>query len=141
MFMSRRVSDFLYEDLTYRVRGVMFSVYNGLGFGHKESVYQKALVTEFLRRNIPFEGEKSLPVLYEGEKVGVYKPDFLIDNKIVVEIKALPFISKEMEIQLINYLKGTGYRLGLLVNFGSARLEIKRKVWSKNQRQSTVDQR
>ncbi|MEK7610968.1 MAG: GxxExxY protein [Patescibacteria group bacterium] len=130
------VSDFLYEKLTYGIRGAIYNVYNTLGFGHKESVYHKSLSKEFIKQGIPFTEEKLLPVEYDGEKVGVYKPDFLVGDAVIVEIKALPYIVKDMESQLINYLKGTGYKLGLLVNFGSSSLDIRRKVWSNNQRKS-----
>lgn len=127
------VENLLYEDLTYKVRGTIFKVYNKLGFGHKESVYQKALCLEFLKQNIPFKERPQLKVTYENVAVGGYIPDFLIDDKIIVEIKSLEFLTKDSEKQLIYYLKGTNYRLGLLVNFGKNRLEIKRKIWGQNQ--------
>lgn len=126
---KRLVNDLLYEDLTYKLRGVFFKVYNTLGFGHRESVYQNALVAEFNKQKIPFKEESRLGVIYDGAKVGTYTPDFLIDDKIILEIKSVEFLSKDAEKQLIYYLKGTNYKLGFLVNFGSSRLEIKRKIW------------
>lgn len=119
----------LHANLTYNIRGAIFHVYNTLGFGHKELIYHKALVIEFKKRNILFKNEVSLPVYYEEEKVGTYQPDFVIEDKVLIEIKALPFITKAAEVQMVYYLRGTRYNLGLLVNFGSKKLEIRRKVW------------
>jgi len=123
------VDNLLYEDLTYRLRGIFFKVYNTLGFGHRESVYQHALAIEFKKQRISFKEEPRLGVVYDGTKVGTYSPDFLIDDKIILEIKSVEFLTKDMEKQLIYYLKSTGYKLGLLVNFGTSKLEIKRKIW------------
>lgn len=130
----RKVKDFLYEDLTYRIRGAAFTVHRELGSGHKEQVYQKALAKEFTARGIPFETEKILDVIYKNEKVGVYKPDFIVDDKVLIELKAVPFLPKHAEAQLSHYLRGTPYKLGLLVNFGAKSLEIRRRIWTKNQR-------
>lgn len=97
----------LYEDLTYQIRGVVFQVYNILGFGHRESVYQKALGREFTKRKISFEAEPVLSIWYDGEKVGTYRPDFVVENKIIIEIKSADFLSQDREKQLVYYLKGT----------------------------------
>lgn len=119
----------LYSELTYRIRGVIFKVYNTLGFGHKEIVYHKALGIEFKKQGILYKDEVPIPVYYEKEKVGTYQPDFVIEDKVLIEVKALPFITKAAEVQMVYYLRGTRYNLGLLVNFGSKKLEIRRKVW------------
>lgn len=134
-------ADLLYADLTYKVRGAIFTVYNQLGYGHKEQVYQKALAYELEDINVPYKREKSLDVTYKDKIVGKYRPDFIVDNKIVLEIKAVEIIAKTFEIQLINYLKTTGYELGLLINFGSPKLYIKRLVWTGNPRESVSNQR
>lgn len=128
----------LYQDLTYKVRGCIFRVYNQLGFGHKENVYTKAFAHELAKNKISFEQEKSLGVVYDGIKVGTYRPDFVIDGKILVELKAVPFLPKGSELQLIYYLKGTNFKLGLLVNFGSDKLLIKRKIWTNYPRKSQI---
>lgn len=94
----------LYEKLTYKIRGVIFTVYNELGFGHKEVIYRRALRHEFTKNEILFEEEKPLNVIYDGVKVGSYRPDFVISGKILIELKALPFLPKEAETQLIYYL-------------------------------------
>ena len=123
-------TDLLYSDLTYLIRKAIFNVYNGLGFGHKEDVYQKALEKEFLSLGIPYKKELPLKVSYKGIVVGNYRPDFVIAEKIILEIKALEFLPKALETQLINYLKATNYSLGLLVNFGASKVFIKRLIWT-----------
>jgi len=121
----------LYEDLTFKVRGAAFNVYNELGFGHKENVYQKSLEEEFNQLKLSYKREFNLKVYYKDIKVGDYRPDFIIDNKIILEIKATEFVPKTFETQLIYYLKSTKYKLGLLINFGSPKLQIKRLIWTK----------
>ena len=128
---KKLVDDFLYSDLTYRIRGAMFKVHKTLGSGHKEGVYSKALAKEFELQHISYKREKTIPVVYEGVKVGNYKPDFIVEDKVLVELKALPFLPRQAESQLAYYLKGTLYKLGLLVNFGAKSLFIKRMVWDK----------
>ena len=136
---ERKVNDFFYEGLSYKIRGCAFKVYNTLGFGHKENIYQEALEIEFKNSKINFDKEKALPVIYNGEKVGIYKPDFIIDNRIIIEIKAVPSMPKDYETQLTNYLKGTNYKLGFLINFGNYKLDIRRRVWTPNyQRESAI---
>lgn len=120
----------LYEDLSYKIRGCAFEVYNHLGFGHKENVYQKALALEFKNKNIAFVAEESLPIIYQGEKVGLYRPDFIVDKKVIVELKAVPFMPKSYETQLTYYLKGTNYELGFIINFGAPKLDIRRRIWT-----------
>lgn len=137
--LKRKVSDFLYEDLSYKIRGCAFEVYNTLGFGHKENIYQKALGAEFENAKINFEKEKLLPVIYQGKKIGIYKPDFIVDSKIIIEVKAIPFVPKNSETQPTYYLKGTDFKLGFLINFGSQKLDIRRRIWTPHyQRQSAI---
>lgn len=124
------ISNLLYEELTYKVRGCIFNVYNELGYGHKEQVYQKALKKEFEEKNIPYKKEANLSVTYKGEAVGNYRPDFVIDNKIIIELKAVEFMPKMFETQLLHYLKATNFQLGFLVNFGAPKLLIKRLIWA-----------
>lgn len=123
-------TDLLYADLTYIIRRAIFNVYNSLGFGHKENVYQKSLEKEFKTLDIPYMKEVSLKVSYKGEVVGNYRPDFVVNEKVIIEIKALEFMPKAIESQLLNYLKATGYSLGLLVNFGGTKVIIKRLIWT-----------
>ena len=135
MINTDKNTDLLHADLTYRVRGAIFAVYNELGFGHKEQVYQKALALEFNNTNIPFKREIGLKVLYKNEIVGNYRPDFIVDQKLIIELKAVGFVPKTFETQLLQYLRATVYELGLLVNFGSPKLYIKRFI---NQRKSSI---
>lgn len=122
----------LYKELSYKVQGAFFEVWNELGSAYKENVYQKALIREFNLRKIPFETEKSIDLIYKGEKVGVYRLDFVIDDKIILEIKAQLELPSVMESQLYYYLKATKYKVGYLVNFGSEKLDIRRRIYTKN---------
>lgn len=131
----------LYADLTYKIRGAIFNVYNELGNGHKEQVYQKALIKEFEEIQLPYKKEVSLNVRYKEVIVGNYRPDFVIDEKVIVEIKAVEFMPKSFEIQLVHYLKTTNFAVGLLVNFGAPRLMIKRLVWTNSPRKSVDNRR
>jgi GTP-binding protein LepA len=124
----------LYEDITYKIRGAAFKVKKELGLGHKEGVYHKALEKEFSNQGLSFESEKRLSVRYEGEKVGTYQPDFVVEDKITIELKALPKIAKPQQEQLWSYLKGGDYKLAMLVNFGSTDVEFKRIVYDKIRR-------
>lgn len=121
--------DFLYGELTYKIRGLLFQVRKKLGLGHKEQVYHNALEIEFRSAGLKFESKKNISISYEGEKIGTYQPDFVIEDKVMIELKALPEIGKPQVEQLWSYLKGCEYKLALLVNFGSKDLEIKRVVY------------
>jgi len=127
---ERTITDtkLLYEDLTYKIRGAAFEVRKQVGPGHKESVYQKALALEFEKIGVPFEKEKRLDVLYNGEKVGTYQPDFLVAQKVIIEIKALSFVGQKEEKQIWHYLKGTPYNLALLINFSPNGADIQRII-------------
>src|SRR3989344_5823420 len=119
----------LYEDLSYKIRQCLFNVKKELGPGHKEIVYQKALEEEFKNAHIPFSKEKQIPILYHNKKVGIYVPDFIIDEKIIVELKALSFLGSTEKKQIWNYLKGSEYKLAILVNFGPKELQIDRVIY------------
>jgi len=119
----------LYEGLTYKIRGAAFKVRKEVGLGHKEIIYQKALEEEFKKMNLNYEREKTIDVKYEDKKIGIYRPDFVIDNKIIIEIKSLPFIGNKEEKQMWTYLKGSEYKLLLLINFSSDDVYFKRIVY------------
>lgn len=119
----------LYEEITYKIREAIFDVRKKLGLGHKEIIYQKALAIEFTNVGLSFSQEQQISVLYENTKIGVYRPDFVVENKVIVELKSLPFLGSQEKKQLWNYLKGSEYTLGLLVNFGYSQLEIERIVY------------
>ncbi|MFA6136036.1 MAG: translation elongation factor 4 [Candidatus Paceibacterota bacterium] len=137
-------SQLLYEDLTYKIRGVLFGVKKKIGLGHKEVIYQKAIEEELTKENIPFEKEKIINIELDNKSLGVYRPDFVIDNKIILEIKSLPFIGDVEKRQVWTYLKGSEYKLALLVNFNSRDIDIKRVVYDtarEIQRESAFSQR
>jgi GxxExxY protein len=110
--------DLLYKDETYAVLGACFEVYNDKGCGFLEAVYQECLELELGFRDVPFQPQAELELTYKGKKLKQhYHPDFICYGKIIVEIKAVSDLADEHRAQVHNYLKATGYRLGLLVNF------------------------
>ncbi len=128
----------LYRDLTYRIRTALFNVKKTLGSGHKEIIYQRALAEEFTRLNIPFSQEVRIPVTYRTKVVGTYVPDFVVDEKVIVELKALPFTGEREKKQLWNYLKGSDYCVALLANFSPQELTITRVVYESARSSASV---
>ncbi len=122
--------EYIYKDLTYKIIGAVYEVHKELGSVHKELIYHKALALEFKTRDISFEEEKTIDVKYKGTKVGVYRPDFVIDDKVILEIKVAPALTKAMRDQVYYYIKGTKYKLALLVNFGTTKVGIKRLIYT-----------
>lgn len=109
----------IYKDESYNIVGAAFHVYNSLGHGFLEAVYQEALEIELQRRNIPYEREKELNIIYDGVQLKqTYKADFVCFGKIIVELKAVSAFDDAHRSQVYNYLHATGYQLGLLLNFG-----------------------
>ena len=107
------------KDESYRIMGACFEVYNSMGCGFLEAVYQECLGIEFSNQTIPFNAQIPLELCYKGKSLQQkYIPDFICFEKIIVEIKALKDLCDEHRSQVHNYLKATGYELGLLVNFG-----------------------
>jgi GxxExxY protein len=120
---------FLYKDLSYKIVGCFYDVYNELGPAHKEQVYQEALKVSFSEKGINFKPNKRLKIVFRGKEVGVYEPDFIIEDKIIIEIKSVLNMPKVFEKQLYYYLRGTDYIVGYLVNFGNENLDIRRRVY------------
>jgi len=119
----------LYKDLTKKIIGAAMEVHQILGPGFLEFVYQEALDHEFKLRKIPFDKHPKLDIYYKNMLITrKYEPDFIVDSKVIVEIKALSGLSGTEEAQLLNYLKASKLRVGLLLNFGAASLQIKRKI-------------
>ena len=119
----------IYEEETYAIRGAIFEVYKTLGDGYLEEVYQNALEEELKLRGLPFVAKKELHIMYKGRDCGLYEPDFICFDKIIVELKAVEALHPKHSAQLMNYLKATGHKLGLLVNFCSyPKVEIRRIV-------------
>ena len=118
---------YLHKELTEQVIGCSFKVHKELGAGFLEKVYQNALAVELRELGINFEQEYPLSVHYRGHLVGEYIPDFIIDGKVIVELKAVSSLSAPHEVQLVNYLKAIGLRVGLLINFGKS-VAVKRRI-------------
>ena len=119
----------LYENETYKIIGAAMEVHKELGSGFLEAVYQEALAIEFKKRRIPFIKETKLRISYKGQNLRkYYEADFICYEKIIVETKAIKKITGIDDSQVINYLKATGFKLGLLLNFGTESLEYKRLV-------------
>lgn len=114
----------LYKEECYKVVGACMAVHRELGHGFLESVYQEALAIEFQRQGIPFQREKEFGIIYKGVTLSkTYKADFICHGQIIIELKALGGLTNDHVAQLLNYLKATGLRVGLLVNFGTQSLE------------------
>ncbi|MFZ5365306.1 MAG: translation elongation factor 4 [Patescibacteria group bacterium] len=122
-------SKLLYEDLTYKIRGAAFKIKKELGLGHKEKIYRNALAEEFRAQGIKFEMEKNIEVTYNGKKVGTYRPDFIVEGKTMIELKALDFIGNREIKQAWTYLKGSDYKLLLIINFSKLDVEFERLVY------------
>ncbi len=120
--------EILFKELSYAIIGAAMEVHRALGGGFLEAVYQAALAYELKLRNIPFEEQVHLPVYYKGQLVGEYIADFVIDGKIILEIKAVSEIKEAHRAQAINYLAATGFELAILLNFGAAKLQHERLV-------------
>ena len=115
-----------YSELTAAIIGACFDVANELGRGYLESVYENALIIALAERRLQASRQVPLEVHFREQVVGKFYADVVVDNKVIVELKAVTTLTQEHTAQLINYLKGTGMDVGLLVNFGSARLEHRR---------------
>ncbi len=116
------------SELTRSIIGAAFEVHNILGAGFLEKVYRNALVKELRLQGIQAQSEVQIPVYYKGELVGDYHADILVDGRIILELKALSALTSEHEAQLLNYLKATGYKIGLLLNFGAKQVQVKRRI-------------
>lgn len=120
--------DYLHKDLTEKIIGCFYRVYDELGGGFLESVYESALAIELNESGLLVESQKTLAVYYKQHLVGEFKADLIVEKKILIEIKAVGEMSNLFEAQLINYLKATGIKVGLLVNFGR-KLEFRRRIF------------
>ena len=119
------------DERTYKIIGAALEVHKELGCGFLEAVYQEALGKEFTAQEIPFSSQPVLKIFYKGNPlVKTYQPDFVCYEEIIVEIKALANLTGIEEAQIINYLKASGFKTGLLLNFGSKSLEHRRFVYN-----------
>ena len=122
MVISKRLSE--------RVLKCAQNVSHGLGAGFLEKVYENALCIELTQAGIPFQRQQQFAISYKGKNVGNYIADIVVEDRLLIELKALSGFNKEHDAQVMNYLKATGLTVGLLLNFGVARLGIRRIVWN-----------
>lgn len=127
--------DYLHSEITAEILNAFYDVYNELGYGFLERVYKNAMYKELRQRGFDCSTERSIPVYYKGELVGDYFADLIIENKIIIELKAVKHILPEHEAQLTNYLRATDAEVGLLLNFGPT--TQKRRIVFTNDRKKT----
>ena len=134
--ITDNTDNFLERNLSYKLRGAIYNVANKYGTGLKEQIYQKALAEELTKQNIPFEQQKRINIysLDTGKSLGVYIPDFVIANKIILEIKASSFTTLQDINQQRSYLKTSIYEIGYLVNFNTNEIDIRRSIFTNNRK-------
>lgn len=120
--------EILYKDLNYKIVGAAFEVYKTIGYGFLEKVYENALLVELKLKGLSAENQCPINVFYKGENVGEYKVDILVEKKIIVELKADKEYNRIHEAQILNYLKATDMKVGILINFGEKKCEHKRLI-------------
>ena len=133
--MSKKHVDLLYKELSYQIRGAAIEVGKNYGSGHKEILYQRAFAEELNLRGINYEREKPIKIYSPKTKkvIGSYQPD-IIENKIIIELKALEKLPKIMIDQLYSYLRNSKLELGFLINFSSNRVDIKRLIYTNDRK-------
>jgi GxxExxY protein len=117
------------KELTYLINGAIFEVNRELGTGFLEKVYENALLIELSKRELKAENQVPIKVKYKGKEVGEYFADIVVEDKVILEIKSVDSLQKVHEAQLLNYLKATGHKIGLLVNFAHPKAEVKRFIF------------
>lgn len=128
----------LHNELTSLILKTYYEVYNELGYGFLEKVYQNALLIELKNKGLEVTPNKKIKVYYKGENVGNYYADIIVNDTVVLELKAAEYIIDQFENQLLNYLKGTDCEVGLLLNFGK-KPEFRRKIYE-NKRKNRKNQ-
>ena len=128
-----------HSDLTEKIIGAFYAVYSALGYGFLESVYEKALMIELKKHGLNAQAQYPIVVYYDGQQVGEYFADIIVDELVILEIKAVKMLATEHEAQLLNYLKATPYEVGLLLNFGP-KPETKRRSFDNNRKEWYVAQ-
>lgn len=118
----------IFPDLSYKIMGAVFEVHNTLGPGFLEGIYEEALARELEMQGIPFERQKEVAVRYKEHVIGSHRLDIVVDGRIVLELKAVSALTDVFKQQTLSYLKATGLKLGILINFGTPRVEYTRIV-------------
>jgi GxxExxY protein len=126
--MNTNKNSILYKNLSYKIIGLAMEVHSKLGYGFLEKVYENALMILFRREGVNARQQAPITVYFDGEVVGEYFADILVENKIILELKALEMINDAHKAQALNYLKATNLRLAIVINFGKEKLEYKRLV-------------
>jgi GxxExxY protein len=122
------MNQLLHKDLTYAIIGAAMDVHKHLGSGFLEAVYENALAHEFDLRDIAFQRQHARNIHDKGQPAGTYVADFVVEDLVIVELKAMRGLTAIDEAQLLNYLKASDFRVGLLINFGSSSLQHRRRV-------------
>ena len=117
-----------HRELTENIIGCAYNVYNKMGFGFLESVYEKCMLIELRKAGLDVESQKPITVYYENEIVGEFVADIIVNDTVILELKSVRQIINAHEVQLVNYLVATGKPVGLILNFGESKVEIKRKI-------------
>ncbi|HVM62313.1 MAG TPA: GxxExxY protein [Verrucomicrobiae bacterium] len=120
--------ELIHGELAKEIVGAAFEVHNILGYGFLEKVYERALLIELVKRGLKAESQAAITVKYKEAIVGDYVADIVVEEKVILELKAEDEYNRQHEAQLLNYLKATGFKLGILINFGRGKCEFKRLV-------------
>lgn len=131
-------NNFKYSDITEKILRAFFNVYNRLGYGFIEKVYENAMLIELIKLNLNAVKQSPAKIYYDNVLVGDYFADIVVEDKVIVELKAVEALCTEHEVQLVNYLKATEIEVGLLLNFGK-KPQYKRRVLTKEYRNKRVD--
>ncbi len=126
--MIRIDDNYIHSELTDKIIGCAYDVYNQLGYGFMEKVYENAMMIKLPQKGLAVVQQAPINVYFEDKLVGEYFADIMVNNKVILELKAVSSLSKAHEVQLVNYLKATGVKVGLVINFGE-KLKIIRRVF------------
>jgi len=124
--MTTNSINIIYRDLSYQIMAAVSEVHKVLGPGFLESIYEKALIKELESRGIKVETQKVIDLMYKDRKIGIHRLDLVVDSKVVIELKTVERFSVHHKAQLTSYLKASGYKLGILVNFSKSKVEYQR---------------
>lgn len=131
-------SEYKHSGITQQIIGAFYKVYNTLGYGFLEKVYENALAIELKRHGLSVVQQAPIKVRYNGQLVGEYYADLLVEDKVIVELKTVEALAGEHHAQLLNYLRATGIQVGLLLNFGPTKPEVSRKIFEMARQGGTV---
>jgi len=124
--------EYKYSDITRKIFGAAMKAHSTLGNGFQKVIYQRALAIEIAKQDLSFQRELEMQILYDGQEIGTRRVDFLVEDKVMVEVKALTTLEDVQLAQVINYLEAYGLEVGLLINFGAKSLQYRRVVNSKH---------